>query len=81
MTRPTFTLHECAEAFRANGISISENKLKELIIAGKFPFAYGVDGKEATFLIFRSAFYSWLGQQTNSLVTKLMEDQDEFIRP
>lgn len=54
---PTMTLHELAEALRANRIKASERKLAKMILEGKFPFATGTDG---VYLIFRAAFYEWL---------------------
>ena len=38
---PTMTLHELAEAFRANLVRVSEDKLGQMILEGKFPFAVG----------------------------------------
>lgn len=73
MTEHTFSIHDCAEAFRANGISISEPKLKEMILAGRFPFAFGVSGKETTYLIFKGKFYKWLEDMTGEEITKLWE--------
>lgn len=64
VTPPTMTLHECAEAFRANQISISEATLAAGIEQGVFPFAVSVSGKKRTPLIFRARFYSWLKEMT-----------------
>lgn len=58
---PTMTLHELAEAFRANLVPVSEAKLGQMIVEGKFPFSIGTQGNEKTFMIFRAAFYEWLG--------------------
>lgn len=66
MTDPKMTLHDMAEAMRANGIPCSEDRLRDMILAGQFRFAYGVAGygadvrNRATVLIFRHAFYQWL---------------------
>lgn len=54
---PTMTLHELAEALRANRIRASERKLGQMILEGRFPFAIGTDG---VYIIFRAAFYDWL---------------------
>lgn len=50
---PTMTLHELAEALRANRIKTSERKLGQMILEGRFPFAIGTDG---VYIIFRAAF-------------------------
>ena len=60
MNDPRMTLHEACEALRANGMPCSEPKLRDMAVAGKFPFAYGIGGEKATVLIFRAAFYRWL---------------------
>ena len=63
------TLHDCAEAFRANQISISEPKLCDGIEAGQFPFAVCLGdggGSKRTVLIFRSKFYRWLADMLGS---------------
>lgn len=66
MADPKMTLHEMTEALRANGVPATESRLREMAIAGKFPFAYGVRGDgprgKATILIFRHAFYVWLDE-------------------
>ena len=66
LTDPKMTLHEMTEALRANGVPATESRLREMAIAGKFPFAFGVrgDGRSgrATILIFRHAFYAWLDE-------------------
>ena len=61
MTDPTMTLHELAEALRANGVRATEDRLRDMILTGQFPFAFGVTGQggeksRATILIFRSRF-------------------------
>ena len=68
---PTMTLHECAEAFRANQISIGENTLADGIAQGRFPFAVCIEGTRRNFLIFRGAFYRWLEE---------MMQRDEVIQ-
>ena len=45
---PTMTLHELAEAFRANLVRVSEDKLGQMILEGKFPFAVGTGGAQGT---------------------------------
>lgn len=67
MTDPTMTLHELADALRANGVRATEDRLREMILGGQFPFAYGVPGQSggrgrATILIFRPRFYLWLDE-------------------
>jgi len=66
LTDPRMTLHELAEALRANGVPATEDRLREMALAGKFPFAFGIrgDGRSgrATILIFRHAFYVWLDE-------------------
>lgn len=57
---PTMTIHDCAEAFRANQIPISEDKLAAGIDNGLFPFAVPLSGSERCPIIFRQQFYSWL---------------------
>lgn len=54
------TLHECCEIMRANGISVSEPSLGQMIEEGKFPFAVGVRRREGAYIIFRSAMFRWL---------------------
>lgn len=65
---PTMTLHECCEAMRANQISISENTLAQMIKDGKLPFAVGVEMRQVTVMIFRKAFYEWLGTRVDNMV-------------
>ena len=67
MTDPTMTLHELADALRANGVRATEDRLRDMILCGQFPFAFGVPGQSgnrgrATILIFRSRFYDWLDE-------------------
>lgn len=66
MSDPKMTLHELAEAMRANGIPATEDRLRDMAIAGKFPFAFAIKGEgnrgRATILIFRHAFYAWLDE-------------------
>lgn len=66
MKDPKMTLHEMAEALRANGVPATEDRLRDMAIAGKFPFAFGVRGDgpsgKSTILIFRHAFYAWLDE-------------------
>lgn len=60
---PTMRLHECAEAFRANQIAMSEDILAQGICENKFgDFAIGIQSKERKLLIFRDSFYEWLGK-------------------
>lgn len=56
----TMTLHECCEIMRANGISVSEASVGQMIEEGKFPFAVGVRRREGAYIIFRSAMFRWL---------------------
>lgn len=61
--QPTMTLHECAEAFRANQVSVDEKKLGDALEAGQFPFAdvlVGKTGGHRSFMIWRKLFYEWL---------------------
>ena len=62
---PTMTLHELAEAFRANLVRVSEDNLGQMILEGKFPFAVGTGGAQGTYIIFKEAFYDWLSCMTN----------------
>ena len=45
MQDPKMTLHEMAEALRANGMPATEDRLREMILLGQFPFAFGVAGQ------------------------------------
>ena len=60
VTPPTMTLHECAEAFRANQVPISESTICAGIEQGIFPFAVCIGGKTRKPMIFRAKFYAWL---------------------
>ena len=66
MQDPKMTLHEMAEALRANGMPATEDRLREMILLGQFPFAFGVAGQgergRATLMIFRHGFYRWLDE-------------------
>lgn len=76
MTDPTMTLHELAEALRANGVRATEDRLRDMILTGQFPFAFGVTGKggdrsRATILIFRSRFYLWLDEMLSKEAVRI----------
>lgn len=76
MTNPTMTLHELAEALRANGVRATENRLRDMILTGQFPFAFGVTGQggeksRATILIFRSRFYLWLDEMLSKEAVRI----------
>ena len=59
--KPTTTIHECCEAFRANLISCSERKMGAMIVEGKFPFAVGTEsGKQRTYIISAKGCYEYL---------------------
>lgn len=60
MTEPTMTLHDAAEAMRANCISCSEDVLGQMIEEGKLPFAVGCRKQKGIYYIFRYRFYQWL---------------------
>lgn len=68
---PTMTVHECAEAFRANRISISEPVLAAEIIAGIYPFATGIQMREAVIHIYRHKFYKWLDEMIGTEATRI----------
>jgi len=76
MTDPTMTLHELAEALRANGVRATEDRLRDMILTGRFPFAFGVTGQggdrsRATILIFRSRFYLWLDEMLSKEAVRI----------
>ena len=80
MTDPTMTLHELAEALRANGVRATEDRLRDMILTGQFPFAFGVTGQggekggeksRATILIFRSRFYLWLDEMLSKEAVRI----------
>lgn len=59
--KPTMTIHECCEAFRANLIRCSERKMGAMIVEGKFPFAVGTEsGKQRTYIISSKGCYEYL---------------------
>lgn len=60
MQAPTMTLHDAAEALRANCISCSEDTLGQLIEEDKLPFAVGCQKRRGVYYIFRYRFYQWL---------------------
>ncbi len=66
MQDPKMTLHELTEALRANGVPATEDRIRAMILAGQFPFAFGVAGEgerpRTTLLIFRHRFYAWLDE-------------------
>lgn len=78
-TTPTMTLHELAEAFRANLISTSEEAEARYIVEGKYPFAEGIAPKRAggknSFKIWREPFYSWLAQRIPGPVVRVPEQR------
>lgn len=63
MMKPEMTVNECAEAFRANRLSVSKVILTEEILAGKFHWAHGIRpaGRErAVIYIYTHPFFEWL---------------------
>lgn len=64
MCKATLTLHDAAEACRANQVSISEERLAELISAEKIPYCYSVEPKtekgRRSWIISAYWFYKWL---------------------
>ena len=78
-TTPTMTLHELAEAFRANLISTSEEAEARYIVEGKYPFAEGIAPKRAggknSFKIWREPCYSWLAQRIPGPVVRVPEQR------
>lgn len=73
MEIPTMTLHECCEAFRANNIQLSEDKLADTIEHGLFSeFALCLKGgQKRSFLIFRRPFYEWLEPRISNPVIRI----------
>lgn len=67
----TFTLNECCDAFRANGIPMTASTLAEMLEQGKLPFGYAVRGRQLTTLIFKEAFYQWLKEKINEDVRRI----------
>ena len=71
---PTMTILELYEYFRANFINIGPETLSEMIVQGKFPFAYGLPPdarhKQRRMLIFRAGAQHWLDEQTHSNTLK-----------
>lgn len=73
MARPTMSVHDVCEAFRANQIPMGEDLISGAIVAEAFwsdradAWAYvikdGEEGGNRRFLIFRDKFYAWLGAQ------------------
>ncbi|WP_294709995.1 hypothetical protein [uncultured Gemmiger sp.] len=65
---PTMTILELYDYFRANFINIGPETLSEMIVQGKFPFAYGLapdaKHKQRRLLIFRAGAQRWLDEQT-----------------
>lgn len=78
-TTPTMTLHELAEAFRANLIPTSEEAEARYIVEGKYPFAEGIAPKRAggknSFKIWREPFYCWLAQRIPGDVIRVPEQR------
>ena len=78
-SNPTMTLHELAEAFRANLISTTEENEARYIVAGKYPFAEGLppkrDGGQNCFKIWREPFYTWLAQRIPGEVVRVPEQR------
>lgn len=78
-TTPTMTLHELAEAFRANLIPTSEEAEARYIVEGKYPFAEGIAPESAggknRFKIWREPFYSWLAQRIPGDVVRVPEQR------
>lgn len=67
MKAPYMTITELSEAFRANQIPASEQTVGDMICAGKFPFAVGLDadrGHKRRFLISRAGAYQWIEKFT-----------------
>ena len=78
-TCPTMTIHELAEAFRANLIPTSESTEARYIIEGKYPFAEGLPpsqtGGKNTFKIWREPFYRWLQSRIPGEVIRVPEQR------
>lgn len=72
MERPTMTLHECAEAFRANLIPITESSLSDGIARGDFAWASTLpsNGNRRKLLIWRDDFYAWLSDKIHRPATR-----------
>ena len=63
MSKPTLTVHEACEFFRANQIPVSEALFGQMVCEGKFPFAVGTRGDgRGTFIIFKNRLYAWLDE-------------------
>ena len=71
---PTMTIMELYDYFRANFVPAGPETLSDMIVQGKFPFAYGLapdeKHKQRRFLIFRAGAYQWLDEQTKSNTVK-----------
>ena len=66
---PTMTLQELCEYFKANFVPADPETIAEMIVQGKYPFAFGLpaDGKHKRRLqIFRAGAYAWLDEMTHS---------------
>ena len=75
-TEPLMTLQELTEAFRANLIPTSEENEARFIMAGKYPFAQGVEGKkQRIYKIWREPFYKWLAEQVPYQVVRDREQE------
>ena len=63
--RPTMTLQDLCEYFKANLVPANPETMAEYIVAGRFPFAVGLDPPQQgrgqrKLLISRAGAYAWL---------------------
>lgn len=66
---PLMTLQELCEYFKGNFVPADPETIAEMIVQGKYPFAFGLpaDGKHKRRLqIFRAGAYAWLDEMTHS---------------
>lgn len=67
---PLMTLPELCEYFKANFMTGDPDTVGDFIVAGKYPFAYGLPAdekhKNRRFQIFRAGAYAWLDEMTHS---------------
>lgn len=66
---PTMTLQELCEYFKGNFVPADPETIAEMIVQGKYPFAFGLpaDGKHKRRLqIFSAGAYAWLDEMTHS---------------
>lgn len=66
---PTMTIQELCEYFKANFMTGDPDTVADFIVAGKYPFAFGLpaDGKHnRRLVIFLASAYEWLDKMTHS---------------